>query len=177
MRHRSFDRPLALEAFAALDSRLTEPARLILGGGTAMLLAHGHPAATTDADVFPARGTLEAIEPHARAVAADLGVAPDWLNQWFTTFTHVLPPNYSQRLVRVYEGTQLIVDALGAEDLLVMKCFAGRDKDRSHAIRLVKQAKDLDLVDRHLSALLEKRIPGADKAADFFDDLRERLGV
>jgi|JI6StandDraft_1071083.scaffolds.fasta_scaffold294915_1 hypothetical protein len=177
MAHADFDKALALEAFSLLDARLVEPIRLILGGGTAMLLAHGHPASTTDADVFPVRGTLEAIEPHARAVAAELGVAPDWLNQWFTTFTHVLPSSYAERLVRVFEGRHLVVDALGAEDLLIMKCFAGRDKDRSHAVRLVRQAKDLELVDSHLSLLLEKRIPGADKAADFFDDLRERLGV
>lgn len=175
--HRLFDAPLARRAFESLDTRLEEPVRLVLGGGTAMLLAHGHPTATSDADVFPARGTLDDLGPHARAVAAELGVAPDWLNPWFTTFTHVLPNDYASRLIRVFDGEHLVVDALGAEDLLVMKCFAGRDKDRAHAVRLVKQAGDLDIVDRQLSLLLEKRIPGADKAADYFDDLRERLGV
>ena len=88
-----------------------------------------------------------------------------------------MPNDYASRLIRVFDGEHLVVDALGAEDLLVMKCFAGRDKDRAHAVRLVKQAGDLDIVDRQLSLLLEKRIPGADKAADYFDDLRERLGV
>jgi hypothetical protein len=142
-----------------------------------MTLAHGHPVATADADVFPVQGTLESIDPAAKVVAKELGIAPDWLNAWFSTFTHVLPADYATRLVRVFDGSRLVVDALGAEDLLVMKCFAGRDKDRAHAIRLVRHAKDLELVDRHLSELMRRRIPGAEKAADFFDDLRERLGV
>ncbi len=174
--HRRFDRALALEAFEALDRRLGEPVRLVLGGGTAMILAHAHPVATTDADVFPVRGTLNDLAPHTLAVAKELDLEPDWLNPWFTTFTHVLPPDYGARLVTVFEGRHLRVDALGAEDLLVMKCFAGRDKDRPHTIRLLKIAADLERVDRHLSALIEQRIPGAQKAADLFDDLRERVG-
>ena len=175
-RHRSFDRALALRAFASLDARVTEPVRLILGGGTAMILAHDYPLATTDADAFPVRGTLSDLEPHALAVAKELDLEPDWLNPWFTTFTHVLPSDYGSRLVRVFDGTRLTVDALGAEDLLVMKLFAGRDKDRPHTMRLLKQAEHLDIVDRQLSLLGDKRIPGAQKAADLFDDLRERIG-
>ncbi len=175
MAHNLLDGPLALAAFGALDAKLESPIRLVLGGGTAMLLAHGHKVATTDADAFPIKGSLESIDAAAKAVAKELGIAPDWLNPWFTTFVHVLPSDYASRLVRVFEGDRLIVDALGAEDLLVMKCFAGRDKDRPHAIRLVRIAKDLDVVDRQLSALMERRIPGAEKAADFFDDLRERF--
>jgi hypothetical protein len=177
MAHLPLDPNLAVSAFRALDARLTTPVRLVLGGGTAMMLAHGHPVATADADAFPVQGTLESIDPAAKAVAKELGIAPDWLNAWFSTFAHVLPSDYATRLVRVFEGSRLVVDALGAEDLLVMKCFAGRDKDRGHAIRLVRQAKDLELVDRHLSELMRRRIQGSEKAADFFDDLRERLGV
>jgi len=174
--HRRIDSAIALQAFESLDHRLTEPCRLVLGGGTAMILAHGHPVSTTDADVFPVRGSLSDLAPHALAVARELGLEPDWLNPWFTTFTHVLPGDYGARLITVFDGAHLRVDALGAEDLLVMKCFAGRDKDRPHTIRLLKQAKDLDIVDRQLSNLIEKRIPGAEKAADLFDDLRERVG-
>lgn len=107
---RKFDRELALEAFRALDARLPEPVRLVLGGGTAMILAHGHRVATTDADVFPVRGTLQDLDPHAKAVAAELHLEPDWLNPWFTTFTHVLPSDYGRRLVTVFDGARLRVD-------------------------------------------------------------------
>jgi predicted nucleotidyltransferase len=174
---KSLDASLALRAFAELDRRAPDPVRLVVGGGTAMILAHGHPVATTDVDAFAVGTTLDALEKYTSEIAKELDLASDWLNPWFTTFTYVLPSDYASRLQRVFEGEKLTVDALGAEDLLVMKCFAGRDKDRPHAIRLLKKANDLDLVDRHLSALAEQRIPGADKAADFFDDLRERLGL
>ena len=176
-RHRAIDRDLALLAFASLDAALPASVRLILGGGTAMILAHGHPTATSDADVFPVGGTLQEIAPYAEQVAKELDLEPDWLNPWFTTFTHVLPSDYGTRLVRVFSGAKLVVDALGAEDLLVMKLFAGRDKDRPHTMRLLRQATDLDVVDRQLALLGEKRIKGAQAAADLFDDLRERLGV
>jgi hypothetical protein len=74
----------------------------------------------------------------------------------------------------VFAGEFLTVDALGPEDLLVMKCFAGRDKGVPHARKLLKVATDLAIVDRQLQLLVERRCPGAEKAADFFDDLRER---
>ncbi len=176
-RHLALDRTLAERAFASLDHELPRQVRLILGGGTAMILAHGHTTSTTDADVFPVGGTLQEIAPYAEKVAKELNLEPDWLNPWFTTFTHVLPSDYGSRLVRVYAGNNLTVDALGAEDLLVMKLFAARDKDRPHTVRLLRQAKDLDIVDRQLALLAEKRIKGAPAAADLFDDMRERLGV
>jgi hypothetical protein len=89
----------------------------------------------------------------------------------------VLPTDYSSRLRRIHSGEMLQVDALGPEDLLVMKCFAGRDKDRPHARKLVRIASDLGIVDRQLSHLQDKRYPGAAKAADFFDDLRDEAGL
>lgn len=69
------------------------------------------------------------------------------------------------------------MDALGPEDLLVMKCFAGRDKDLPHARTLARRDDvDLDLVDAHLSRLVESRYPRAERAADYFDGLRDELG-
>ena len=177
MKKRELDRVLAQQAFASLDGKLSEKLDLVLGGGTAMLLAHRYPGSTTDADVFPRKGTLDAVQPAAREVAKELGIAQDWLNSWFTTFVHVLPTGYSERLIRVFSGNKLSVDALGAEDLLILKCFAGRDKDRPHAVRLLKAAKDLEIVDRRLDELMRQGVPGAQKAADFFDDLRERFDV
>src|SRR5690606_23704800 len=112
----------------------------------------------------------------ARAVANALHIEPDWLNSHFQTFTFVLPPTYPERLRNVYRGTHLQVDALGPEDVLLMKCFAGRDKDRPHARRLLAFCEDLSIVDRHLIVLADKRVPGAEAAADFFDGLRDGFG-
>lgn len=162
-------------ALADLDALLEAPARLVVGGGAAMVLAYGHPIATQDVDAFAARGGLRIgeLDALAKRVAKQLDIEPDWLNAHFETFTGVLPSDYATRLRSVYAGKHLQVDALGPEDLLVMKCFAARDKDRPHARVLLKIARDLSVVDRQLALLASKRYPGAQKAADYFDDLRD----
>jgi len=63
------------------------------------------------------------------------------------------------------------VMALGVEDLLVMKCFAGRDKDVGHARALLRKGPDLAIVDSRIQQLIEKGIKGAREAGDFLDDL------
>lgn len=169
------DAALMRRALEDLDQRIDAGAHLVIGGGAAMVLAYDHPLATQDVDAFAGRTGLGVPELArvGRQTALALGIAPDWLNAHFETFTHVLPADFGSRLRRIYEGTHLTVDALGPEDLLVMKCFAGRDKDLPHARKLIRIADDLGVVDRHLSELGARRIPGAERAADFFDDLRD----
>jgi hypothetical protein len=165
-------------AFAALDAALPRPVTLVVGGGGAMLLAHGLPVSTSDVDAYPAAGglTVEELDPYAKQVARELGLPPDWLNPYYSTFAHVLPTDYGSRLVEVFSGPRLAVRALGVEDLLVMKCFAGRAKDRGHARALLRRSPDLDIVSRRLEELSGKRVPGASAALDFYDDLLEEAG-
>ncbi len=159
-------------AFRALDARLEQPVTLVVGGGTAMMLAYGLQVRTTDVDAYPVRGRLDEIAPHVRAVARELGLAPDWVNPHYETFAHVLPADYGARLREVFAGERLLVMALGVEDLLVMKCFAGREKDVGHARALLKRSPDLRIVERRIEELVERGVPGALDAADFLDDLQ-----
>ena len=173
---RILDGPLMREALAHLDSHLERPLHLIIGGGGAMVLAYNIPLHTQDVDAFPVQsGQLAAIQATANVVAHELDIAPDWLNQHFETFTFVLPDDYASRLRNVFQGRWLRADALGPEDLLVMKCMAGREKDRPHARRLMREVTDLDVVDRRLSELEQKGIAKAAQACDFFDDLKEEV--
>lgn len=167
------------QALEALDACASAEARLVIGGGAAMILAYNHPIATQDVDAFAAKGGLRIadLDTMARAVADDLNIDPSWLNAHFETFTAVLPSDYASRLRSVFKGKHLTVDALGPEDLLIMKCFAGRDKDRPHARKLIKLAKQLDVVDRQLEYLVERRYPGAERALDYFDDLRDEADL
>jgi hypothetical protein len=173
------DGSLMQQALQELDRRVENTARLVVGGGAAMVLAYQHPLATQDVDAFAAKGGLRLAEldSAAKLVAKELDIEPDWLNSHFETFTGVLPNDYATRLRRVFTGQRLTVDALGPEDLLVMKCFAARDKDRPHARKLLRAATDLNIVDQQLSKLTQRGYPGADKAADFFDDLRDQEGL
>jgi hypothetical protein len=160
-------------AFRALDRLLPRPTTLIVGGGTAMMLAYRLPVRTMDVDAYPREGTLDDILPAVRAVAKERGLPPDWINPWFETFAYVLPADYGARLRPVFEGARLTVSALGVEDLLVMKCFAGREKDVGHARALLKRGPELGLVERRIQELAEKGVAGAQDALDFFDDLTE----
>lgn len=166
-------------ALADLDTQLDRDVQLVIGGGGAMVLAYRHPLATNDVDAFTRRGsaTLAEIDVFAKRTAKKLDLAPDWLNQHFETFTHVLPADFATRLRPVFAGKRLTADALGPEDMLVMKCFAGRDKDRPHAKRLLREVKDFGVVDRQLALLADKRVLHAQRAADWLDDLRDELGL
>ena len=179
VRRRPLDADLMRQALEALDAHCEGPAHLVVGGGAAMVLAYDHPLATQDVNAFAARGglSLPELDRAAREIAEELRIAPDWLNSHFETYTHVLPSDYGRRLVPVFAGEKLKVDALGAEDLLVMKCFAARDKDRPHARRLLREAKDLGVVERRLAELVEQVDPGRGGRGDYFDDLRDEAGL
>lgn len=166
-------------ALQRLDEHSASDARLVIGGGAAMVLAYQHPIATQDVDAFAAKGGLRMAELDAlaRVVADELNIDPTWLNSHFETFTAVLPSDYATRLRSVFKGKHLQVDALSPEDLLIMKCFAGRDKDRPHARRLITLAQDLGIVDNQLEYLVGRRYPGAERALDYFDDLRDEAGL
>jgi hypothetical protein len=172
-RYAPLDAPRLREAFRALDALIERPTTLIVGGGTAMMLAYQLPVRTTDVDAYPRDGKIDEILPAIRAVARAMGLPPDWINPHYETFAHVLPPDYGTRLKAVFTGARLQVLALGAEDLLVMKCFAGREKDVGHARALLRRKPDLRIVERRLEELADRGVPGALDAADFLDDLRE----
>jgi hypothetical protein len=57
----------------------------------------------------------------------------------------------------VFLGKNIKAQALGKEDLLIMKCFAGRQKDIPHARALVKSGADIQLVEEHIRSLIQKR--------------------
>lgn len=168
-----------LEAFWKLDQHLKGPVRLIVGGGAALVAAYNVPISTLDVDGVPDKFSMELsdFKKEVRAVGRELGIAQDWLNDHFSTFLFVLPPDYGQRLKTICKGRYLEVCALGKEDLLLMKCFAGREKDIPHARVLIRKGAILKIVDNRIQELVEKKIPGATKASDFLDDLCEELGV
>jgi hypothetical protein len=158
-------------AFRSLDEALPAPVTLIVGGGTALMLAYGIPVRTTDVDAYPKPGSPDDFDRYVKEVARREKLAGDWINPYFSTFAHVLPKDYGARLREVFAGERLRVEALGPEDLLVMKCFAGRAKDVGHARALLKLKLDLRLVEARIQELIDRHVPGAQEAADFLDDL------
>lgn len=163
------------QALAALDRRLDCPIKLLIGGGAAMMLAHGMPLSTMDIDglIYQSELSQAELDPHVKAVAEALHIPADWLNAYFNTFLYTLPSDFKDRLCRVYAGKHLTVYALSVEDLLILKCFAGRPKDVPHARVLYRKARDRALVDAHLHRLVEKNVPGAREAWDFYAEIED----
>lgn len=163
---------MMLSALKRLDEKLTHSVTLIVGGGAAMILAHHFPLVTSDIDAIPAKGTtVGEIDPLIKEVATEMKIPKDWLNPYYSTFTHVLPSDYSTRLATVCTLKNLSVQALSKDDLLIMKCFAGRGKDRPHAKALIEGGAGIKFVEKHLEALQERGIPKSEKALDFLDEV------
>jgi hypothetical protein len=161
-----------LRALKELDRISEKPFSLIVGGGAALVAAYKFPLATEDIDAQSIDIEMSHLAPLIDRVAKSLQLSHDWLNPYFSTFMHVLPPDYRLRLVTFYTGEKLKVSALGPEDLFVMKCFAGRDKDIPHARALMKvKGFQLSKAEDHLFYLQEKNIPGSQKAVQFFESL------
>lgn len=167
------------EALTALDSLLKQNCQLLIGGGAAFILAHQIPLSTMDMDGIPYQTSMSAAELDGlvKKVAVQLKIPPDWLNTYFATFTYSLPKDYGGRLVDIFKGKHLTARALGKEDLLIMKCFAGREKDILHAKLLLKKGLDVKLVSKHIHQCGEENLPNAEKAIDFFYDVCEQLGI
>lgn len=146
---------------------------LIAGGGGAMILAHNFPLATTDLDAIPKSISPSEIDPFVKQIAKEQDLPSDWLNPYFSTFTHTLPADYGNRLITVFDANNLAVQALSREDLLIMKCFAARAKDIAHSRALIKAGADIQFVSKHIEFLKKKRIPGSEKALDFLDELED----
>jgi hypothetical protein len=124
MRHDDF-----LDAFRRLGQRLTEPARLVLAGGSAMILLGYTDRDTGDGDAIEASPKLSQIRRYIEDVAEDIGVAPDWLNDAVRAHRDVLPSDFRERLTLVGTFGQLTVECLGRRDLILMKLAAGRPRD------------------------------------------------
>jgi hypothetical protein len=171
--------PLTAEIMRSALKRLDElspvETQLIMGGGGAMILAHGFPRGTTDIDAIPRGMSLDLLDPLIKQVAQELQLPNDWLNPYFASFSHTLPGDYGSRLISVFRGRRIEVLALGREEMLIMKCFAHRQKDVGHAKALIQGGADTQRVFDHIEALQKKGIPLASQALAFLEDVLEQL--
>ena len=158
-----------LENLQSLKSR--PEIQMIMGGGGAMILAHHFPLGTTDIDAIAKGIDLAELDQLVKQIASEQKIPTDWLNPYFSTFSHTLPSDYGTRLITVFQGKKLTVQALGREDMLIMKCFAHRQKDVGHARALLKLGVNLKLIENQFELLQKKGIQGANQALEFLDDI------
>ena len=174
---KEFDKESILKALKVLDSIAEKPFELVIAGGSAMICSYKFPLGTTDVDAIVRKAELSKVDVYIKKTAKKLGLAPDWLNMWVSSFTHYLPDDYESRLNILFKGKKIIAKTFGKEDMLILKCFAHRGKDIGHAKALIKQKADVDLVERHINKLIKKNLPLSKKALDFLYDILDELGL
>jgi hypothetical protein len=149
------DRDTIVKALSLVDEWLAahgEKAEIFLVGGAVMCLVHHSRPATKDVDGWFSEPTI--VREAARAVARELDLPEDWLNDAAKGF---VPAS------AVYETwqklPQLTISTVDAPTLLAMKCAAARtDEDRGDIAVLAKMlglsssAEILALVGRYFPA-------------------------
>ena len=166
-----------LSAFKLLDKITPMSFELIVGGGSAMICSYGFPLGTVDVDVIIKKTSLMELDKYIKMTALKLSLPPNWLNTWFSSFTHLLPVDYEKRLNTLFKGKKVLARSFGKEDLLVLKCFAHRAKDVSHSKTLIQKGADINLVENHIKALIENNLPNGEKDLYFLYDLLDELEV
>lgn len=165
-----------LEALAVRLEGSSKKVTLLVGGAGALVGCYNYKEKTTDVDALPLGSSLDEISVELKQIADDFQLPADWLNPHFSTFTLYLPSDYKKRCRRFFEAPALAVDALGPEDLMIMKLMAGRTKDQSHIRFLMKQKPlDLSVVENRLNELVALFPREAKKALDLFDDIQEDM--
>jgi hypothetical protein len=155
----SLDTPIVELALARLGAVLeyhTEIDILLVGGAAGMLtgvLARGR--TTTDCDVMVALPpeAMAAIERAAERVAAELGLAPRWLNSDVQIRRDVLPSGWATRKQLISQHGRLRVFAASRPDLIAMKVLAGRAQDIQDLNAMRMRADDKAFVLTYLDEL------------------------
>ncbi len=131
------DRGAIQEAFRRLGDRLARRgvvADIYVIGGAAMALAYDSRRSTRDIDaVFQPHGI---VVEEARAVAAELGLPPWWLNEQASAY---VAPGGDAAAPHVFDHPGLRVSAASPEHLLAMKVLASRRRDAEDIHCLVTQ--------------------------------------
>ena len=148
------------------------PVHLLVGGAGALVGAYGYFDSTNDVDAISIKGDLEQIKKEILDISREFRLPQDWINPHFSSFTIYLPSDYRIRCQQIFSGDALKAEALGPEDLIIMKLMAGRRKDRSHIqFLLSKGGVDLSVVEERLIEL-EKLYPDLSKRAlKLFDEI------
>lgn len=118
-----------LAALTRLGAELRDRTAVTLGGSAALLLTGALDRLTNDGDVVESTPDFPALLDAVRRVEVVEPAPPGWLNTSVQSYTHVLPPDFRLRLVRLPRMGRLEVSLLGRLDVVLMKVYARRPRD------------------------------------------------
>jgi len=128
----------------------------LVGGAAAMLTGVLPPRrTTTDCDVmnYAPERAMSVVESAADKVAAELDLAPGWLNSDVQMRIDTLPDGWQSRRVTIDTSGTLRVFAASRPDLIAMKVIAGRPQDIEDLQAMKVRRDEVEFVRSHLSTL------------------------
>ena len=159
-------------ALLRLGRTLPEPASITLGGSAALLLAGELDRRTDDGDVVESSVDFARLLDSVRKVEMIEQAPAGWLNTSIQSYTHVLPADFRTRLVRLPRMGRLDVSLLGRPDVVLMKAYAGRERDLQDLIAVAPSPEELAFVERHAPRIAEREPAKAAEMRDVVTDLR-----
>jgi hypothetical protein len=161
-------------ALEALGKRATERVLLVLGGSAALILGDTLQRPTDDGDVVASEPGFNQLQRLIRDVAEAQHLPPGWLNESIQSFTYILPPDYSTRLVTLPPFGRLHVSLLSRRDVLLMKVYGMRPRDIEDIRALVPTTDELAFVAAEITRIAPKEPGKAQDMRDFLDEWESR---
>lgn len=143
-----------LHYLSLLGARLPEAVEITVGGGAALILAHGGERQTADIDALLSAPPLDAILRQAiERVAEEEELPLGWLNDAAKGFLEVLGEGFLERRVFLKKYEKLSVYCLSRRDLILTKLFAMRAADIEDLRFLEPTPEELDSIRGELERL------------------------
>lgn len=158
------------DALSALGRRARGPVSIVLGGSAALILSNDLPRPTDDGDVVASEPGLGELQALIREIAASEGLPPGWLNGSIQSYTHVLPADYTSRLVSLPSFSRLRVRLLSRRDVILMKVYGMRPRDVDDLRAIRPTLDELAFVRAQLSRIGAKEADKAREMSEFLDD-------
>ena len=131
MSRKEYSRDELQRFFDAVDECLAEPAKIVIVGGSAVILAYGITTTTEDIDTFS--NSTKALEAAVELAREKTGMNPPLARSGVAQ----APEGYEERLVRQStSGHFLQLYALEKHDLAISKALRADERDRQHLAAL-----------------------------------------
>ena len=142
-----------VRAFQHLGTLCRPGTRIVIAGGSALILGGHIRRGTVDVDVLFSEPRLSELKAVISEVAREQYLPPEWLNDSAKAWLDVLPPDFETRVEEVGTFGSLRVQRLSRMDLVLMKFFSFRAGDLDDLSELAPTVGEIEFVRSQLERI------------------------